>query len=122
MIINEDVLTFVPTKTYNLITAFGLMNFFSFEEAEAIYRMVFKCLKNSGTFIVKHQMGVCEDVLINGYSNELGCEYYANYRWIENELNLLSKVGFKISEVVDIYPDEFNRWKNTKFYALVCEK
>jgi HAD superfamily phosphoserine phosphatase-like hydrolase len=121
-IINEDVLTFVPTKTYNLITAFGLMMFFSFEEAEAIYRMVFKCLKKSGTFIVKHQMGVREDVCINGYSNELGCEYYANYRWIENELNLLSKVGFKISEVVDIYPDEFNRWENTKFYALVCEK
>ena len=64
----------------------------------------------------------CEDVCIKGYSNELGCEYYANYRWIENELNLLRKVGFKISEVVDIYPDEFNRWKNTKFYALVCEK
>jgi hypothetical protein len=122
VIINEDVLTFLPSKKYNLITAFGLLNYFSYVEAEAIYQMVFNGLKKSGKFILKHQMGVTEDVLIKGYSSELGCDYYSNYRWIENELNLLRDVGFKISEVVDIYPPEFNRFDNTHFFAIVCTK
>jgi hypothetical protein len=122
VIINEDVLTFLPSKMYNLITAFGLMNFFSYKEAEAIYQMVFNGCKKSGKFIVKHQMGIREDVFIKGYSNELGCDYYSNYRWLENEKNLLRDIGFKISEVVDIYPPEFNRWDNTHFYAIVCTK
>ena len=122
VIVNEDVLCFHPTQKYDVITAFGLMQFFNFKETQVVYKMVFNALNTLGVFVVKHQMGICEDVSVNGYSSELGTDYYSNYRWLENELNLLRDVGFKISEVADIYPPEFNRWDNTHFYAIVCTK
>jgi HAD superfamily phosphoserine phosphatase-like hydrolase len=121
-VVNKDVLDLEIDRNYDVITAFGLMNFFNFQEASGVYKKVFDLLEQNGIFIVKHQMGVDEDVVEDAYSSELGCNYFSNYRSLQNESDLLKKIGFRIQEIIDIYPDKFNRWDNTHFYAIVCSK
>jgi len=121
-IINCDILNFSIDRYFDLITIFGVMNYFNSIEAEKIYSSVFEILKHGQLMLVKHQMGVNENVVIDGYSQELKTDYYSEYRWLNNEMQLITNAGFSIIETVDIYPEEFNRWSNTHFYALVCEK
>jgi len=56
------------------------------------------------------------------FFKELQSYYFSYYRDLEKEKELLKEIGFKIKQVVDIYPKEYNRWNNTHFYAIVCEK
>lgn len=121
-LINLDILDYMPNQQFDVVTAFGVMNFFSAEEARIIYDKVFKSVLTGGTFIVKNQMGINGDVIFNGYSEELGCQYFSQYRHLDREIRLLEQAGFVVKERVDIYPEEFNRWSDTHFYALVCSK
>lgn len=92
------------------------------EQANIIYIKVMRFLKDDGVLVVKHQMGIEEDVVVDGYSKELESNYFSEYRWIKKERELLRGVGFGDIETIDIYPPEYNRWDNTHFYALVCKK
>jgi cyclopropane fatty-acyl-phospholipid synthase-like methyltransferase len=119
---DEDVLTFDTEHGYDIVAAFGLLNFFSEEEAKLLFRKIYKFSVPNGMAIVKHQMGVNETVVVNGYSEELQQPYYSEYRHVAREKELLLEAGFSHVEVIDIYPAEYNRWPNTHFYALVGTK
>ena len=121
-VINTDLLELEIDDNFDYVSLFGVMNYFNREEASIIYKKAFSFLKNNGKLIVKHQMGIHKDVVINGFSEELQTDYYSEYRWIEKEIVLLKDIGFKAIEIIDIYPEEYNRWDNTHFYALVCQK
>jgi len=119
-IINEDIQTFSFDLKFDLITLFGIMNYFSFEEADRLYRKIFNSF--NGVMIIKNQFGINEDVIIDNFSEELNNYYFSEYRYIKKEIKLLEDIGFKINDIIDIYPSEYNRWNNTHFYAIVCEK
>jgi HAD superfamily phosphoserine phosphatase-like hydrolase len=121
-IINEDLLSFETDEQFDFISIFGVMNFFNYNEALSIYKKLINLLNNDGSLIIKNQMGVKEDVVINGYSEELKTNYYSEYRHIDKEIKLLKEIGFLFIDKYDIYPPEYNRWENTHFYALVCRK
>lgn len=97
------------------------MHYFNRDEAARIYVKYHSLLRDRGKFIIKNQFGVNEDVTVQGYSEELKQNYFAQYRSIETETTILKQAGFSHFEVVDIYPPEFNRWQNTHFYALIAE-
>jgi SAM-dependent methyltransferase len=122
IVVNEDIKMYEPSSVFDLITMFGIVQFFDYDEIEKIYKKYFKYLKPHGKLIIKNQFGVKEDVLVSGYSEELKEDYFSQYRYIENETELLTKTGYKNIEVIDIYPPECNRWNNTHFYAIVAEK
>jgi HAD superfamily phosphoserine phosphatase-like hydrolase len=119
-LIDADLNEYETSEQFDLITVFGVMNFFSRTEALRLYGKAAKWLKSDGVLIVKHQMGVQEDVLVDGYSQELDTNYYSEYRWVRHEMQLLADAGFCVKDPFDIYPPNFNRWPNTHFYALVC--
>ena len=70
-IIVEDLLCFEPVEKFDVVTSFGLMNFFNEKEAHYIYRMAYDSLNKNGTLIVKHNMGLLEDVYVDKISDEL---------------------------------------------------
>jgi len=121
-VVNKTVIEFIPSKKYDLITFFGVMQYFNEEEAVEIYRKYFQYVKDGGKMLIKNQFGVHSDVTVDGYSEEMKTNYYSCYRYIEKEVNILKDIGFKKVETVDIYPPEYNRWENTHFYAIVAEK
>ena len=122
-VINEDLLKvkLPPNEKYDIASLFGVMNYFDFSEAAILYKRVKSFLKSNGVLIIKNQFGVNEDVIVNGYSEELQTNYYSEYRHLEKEKSLLKNIGFEDIETVDIYPPEYNRWDNTHFYALICK-
>ena len=121
-IINEDILNLQLSldHKYDIVSLFGVMPYFDYDEAILIYDKVKKYIKDDGILIVKNQFGVKEDVVVNGFSEELKTNYYSEYRHVEKEKNILIEKGFSNVEVIDIYPAEYNRWDNTHFYALIC--
>ncbi len=121
-VINTNLLELEIDDCFDYASLFGVMNYFNKEEASIIYKKAFSFLEEDGKLIVKHQMGMREDVVINGFSEELQTDYYSEYRWIDKEIALLKDVGFKTIDIIDIYPKEYNRWDNTHFYALICQK
>ncbi len=122
-VINADLLALpIKQKTFDIISLFGVMNCFNLAEAKSIYQQAFDLLKSGGSLIVKNQMGIHEDVTVNGFSEEIGSNYFANYRHVEAEIALLQTFGFSDVCKFDIYPKEYNRWENTHFYALSASK
>lgn len=120
-VINKKIFDYKTDKKFDLVTIFGSMHYFNGEEAKKIYSIVKELLKSKGKLIIKNQFGVKEDVTVSGYSEEQKADYFASYRYIQNEVKLLENIGYQNIEVVDIYPPEANRWDNTHFYAIVAE-
>jgi cyclopropane fatty-acyl-phospholipid synthase-like methyltransferase len=121
-VVNQNILDFESTETFDIVIAFGVMNFFSKAEAKKLYKQFFKFMAQGGTLIIKNQMGVAEDVIVDQHSEELGQHYYSEYRTVSHESKLISAAGFSVKDVHDIYPGEFNRWPNTRFQCIVASK
>jgi cyclopropane fatty-acyl-phospholipid synthase-like methyltransferase len=120
---NEDLLEVKPEESfYDIVSLFGVMNYFNSSEAEKIYKKVYHALKPKGMIVVKNQFGVKEDVIIEGYSKELQTDYFSHYRQTDKEIACLKKIGFCKIEKIDIYPPKYNRWNNTHFFALIGYK
>lgn len=118
-IVNDNILTFETTDRFDLVIAFGVMNFFSTKEACQLYKAFHRFTAPGGTLIIKNQMGVLEDVIVDQHSDELGQPYYSEYRTVAHESALITEAGFNVKSVHDIYPDAFNRWPNTRFQCIV---
>ncbi|MCR5164827.1 MAG: class I SAM-dependent methyltransferase [Thermoguttaceae bacterium] len=120
-IVVSDITDFETTRKFDVINFFGIIQYFNRDEAARLYSKYKAFLKPNGKFLIKNQFGVREDVLVDGFSEELQCNYYSEYRTLDTETAILKRAGFSHFEVVDIYPPEFNRWENTHFYALIVE-
>jgi cyclopropane fatty-acyl-phospholipid synthase-like methyltransferase len=121
-IFNQTIMDFNSADAFDLVTIFGVMQYFSEQEAVEIYAKYYPYLKERGKLIVKNQLGVSEDVIVEGYSEEQKTDYFSHYRHIGKEQKIIETIGYKNVEVHDIYPPECNRWDNTHFYAIVAEK
>lgn len=121
-IVNEDISTYQADKQYDLITMFGISQYFNKKEITNIYKKYCSYLKSNGKLIIKNQFGVNQDVVVSGYSENLKTDYFSEYRHLEKEINILNNAGLKNIKVIDIYPLKYNRWKNTHFYAIIAEK
>jgi cyclopropane fatty-acyl-phospholipid synthase-like methyltransferase len=121
-VVHESIDRFETDEIYDLITMFGISQYFNCDEIKQIYKKYLNNLKETGKLIIKNQFGVKEDVDVSGYSEELKENYYSQYRHIDKEVKILETIGYKNIEIVDIYPPECNRWENTHFYAIVAEK
>jgi cyclopropane fatty-acyl-phospholipid synthase-like methyltransferase len=119
-IYNQSIEDFLPEKGYDIVSMFGVVQYFSEEEVAALYSKYKTALNPGGRLIVKNQFGVEGDVEVSGVSQELNKEYLSQYRHIEKEVSILKSVGFEEVDVIDIYPPEANRWSNTHFYAIVA--
>lgn len=120
-IYNEDIFEFKPQEKFDIITMFGIMHYLNKKEAKQLYDKYKNYLNKGGKLLIKQQFAIQEDVIVAGYSEELKQNYYSEYRTITHEKNILKELGYKIIEVIDIYPKKSNRWNNTHFWALVVE-
>ena len=120
-IYNENLINFSIEKKFGIATMFGTAHYFNEKESLNIYKNIFSMLDDDSVFILKNQFGVEETKTVTE-SEVLGKEYFAQYRFIDYEIKRLEGIGFKNIVIHDIYPAKENKWKDTHFYALVCEK
>lgn len=121
-IYHEDMFDYIPETKIDIIIAFGTMHYVDEPEATLLYEKYLQYLKPGGVFIIKNQFGLEEDVNVAGYSEEQKTDYWSQYRHIKKEQQILTKIGYEVVEVCDIYPPECNRWPNTHFFAIVGKK
>lgn len=119
-VFNESIVDFEPSKKYDLVLMFGIVQYFNESEIQDLYLKYQKCLKPSGKLIIKNQFGVHEDVIVSGMQEELGKPYYSQYRHLDKEVSTLKSIGFNVVDTFDVYPPEANRWDNTHFYAITA--
>lgn len=110
----------IPARHFDLAILFGVANYLSQSEANALYQRIALGLTDRGVFIAKHQCGVEDEVMVDHYSEALGQHYHARYPNLATEQDTLSKFFQVVT--IDIYPPSANTWGNTHFYALVCRK
>ncbi len=116
----SDVLEYTDNRQYDVILLFGVVMYFSEEDTRKIYAKCRDLLREDGTLIVKHQCGVDGDVAIDNFSPAIGDNYYAVYKHVKKDTELLKE--FFDVEVVDVYPERLNPWPNTHFYGFVATK
>lgn len=121
-VINAALEGFYYHKEFDLVLSTGVMQFFKKNIAEGIYKNIFKMVKTDGLFIMRLHCGINETVLVNNFSDELQTEYFAEYRQVDEEINLLKSIGFDSVEKHDILPDTLNVWENTRHFIFVCKK
>ena len=121
-VVNTDIKEYHTNKKFDIITMFGIVQYFNEQEIISIYRKYYEYIKNDGLLIIKTQFGIYDDITVSGYSIELKTDYYSHYRKLNKEMEILQNVGYKNIDFFDIYPPECNRWENTHFYAIVANK
>lgn len=108
-------------EKYDLILLFGLTMYLSDEELDDLLKKVINAMNEKSIFIIKNQFGIEKEVIVDNFSENLQCFYYAKYRKLADMCKIIQEHGFSY-EIIDIYPDYINKYKNTHEYALVLKR
>ncbi len=122
LVINADLIGFKIRKEYNIVLCTGVGQCFPRNEMKDIYSNIVDMLDDKGYFISRMHCGIKEDVMVEGFSEELGTDYFAEFRSVDKEVELIKEVGFSEVELVDFLPDSINVWDNTRHYYFICKK
>lgn len=117
-VVQARVEDFASVEKFDVVCAFGLMQYFNEHEAAEIYKKIAGLLKPQGLLLVKNQFGLKERVTVSGFSREMNRNYYSEYRTLAEECHLLRTAGFGMTLCGEIYPESFNRWPDTRFLAI----
>jgi SAM-dependent methyltransferase len=121
-VINADLIGFKIRKEFDVALCFGVSQCFIKNEINDIYKNIYSMLKVGGYFIMRMQCGIEKTKVVNGFSEELQTNYFAEYRQWEEEIDLLKEIGFNSIERFDIFPDTLNVWPDSRHYIFVCKK
>lgn len=119
-IIHSTIQQFFTEEKFDVVSAFGLMQYFNEYEASEIYKRITGFLKPYGLLLIKNQLGLRERVTVNGFSPEMNDDYYSEYRTLREECEILRSAGFSMTLVEEIYPEKFNRWPDTRFMTITA--
>jgi SAM-dependent methyltransferase len=122
LVINADILGFKIRKQFDLVLFLGVAQCFKKIDAVEMYRSLFEMTKPGGVLIVRMHCGLEKDKIINGFSEELQTNYFAEYRYVNDEIETLKMVGYDTVEKHDILPDSLNVWPDTRHFIFVCKK
>lgn len=122
LVINADLLGFKMRKQFDVVICTGVAQYFTKEVMGDIYQNIYDMLDKNGTLIVRSHCGLKENVIIDGYSEELQTDYYAEYRQLDSEVEFMKSFGFKSIEVHDVLPDSLNVWENTRHFIFIIKK
>jgi SAM-dependent methyltransferase len=121
MVINAKLEGFCIRKEFDIAIATGVMQCFPTEEVVDLYSNIYKMVKKDGLLIMRIHCGLNETIVINK-SEELGIEYFAEYRQVDEEKERILNAGFSEVNVLDEAPEELNVWENTRHFMFVCKK
>lgn len=115
-----DVRDYVPAARYDAVLLFGVIqHLIVADERASLYQRCAKALELGGVFIVKSQFGLRGAVEVNGYSDDLGMDFYSLYPALNDEVAMLES-AFPIVSVEDIFPPDLSPHENTKFRHILC--
>ena len=122
-LINADLLGFNIRKEFDAVLCLGVAQCFSRPEITDIYHKLYSMVRSGGLLIIRSHCGLEKDKTVNGFSDELQTDYFAQYRHLDSEIALLKNdIGFESVEIFDFLPDTINVWPDTRHFYFVCKK
>ncbi len=122
LVINAEIIGFKIRKLFDAVLCFGVAQCFERDVMACIYANMYDMIKPGGLLIVRTHCGLEVDKIVDGFSEELQTEYYAEYRQVDKEEAMLKNLGFESVERYDIFPDTLNVWPDTRHFIFVCKK
>lgn len=120
LVINANIENFKIRKSFDVVTATGIMQFFPESAVRDIYQNIYDMLKPGGRLVMRAHVGLYETVRVEK-SDELQADYFAEFRHVDLETKILQECGFAV-EVIDEVAPEFSVWDNTKHLYFVGSK
>ena len=115
-----DVTRFESDEKFDIVLLYGVVTHLTEIEEDKVYLKILNLLSHNGIAIIKHQVSLDRDLIINSYSDVLGQDYSARY---PSNLTTQIKLNRLFREVESLeYPKEFNAFKNTKHVAYFVWK
>ncbi|MEM7573474.1 MAG: class I SAM-dependent methyltransferase [Bacteroidota bacterium] len=121
MVINAQLEEFKVRRQFDLILLTGVAQCFKKEVMAGIYQNIGEMLGPNSYFISRMHCGLQEDVIVDGWSEELQTDYFAEYRQLDKEIELIKASGMSKVETFDFLPDTINVWENTRHFYFVCK-
>lgn len=116
-----DIRHYCRVHQYDAVLLLGVITSLEgVDEREEVYRNCAAMLKPEGVLFVKAQFGIEDEVIVDGWSEQLGAHYRAVYPQLQAEVDLLQR--FFDVEVEDPYPSTLNPHQNTHFHYLLARK
>ncbi len=114
-----DLRTYRPNSMFDVVLMFGVIHYIiCIKERSVLYENLRNYIVENGYLIIKSQFGILEAVEVNKYLDEISGQYYSLYPYLNQEVDLLSKL-YDVS-VHDLYPSDMSPHENTRFFHLVC--
>lgn len=121
LVINAKLEGFLIRKKFDIAISTGVMQYFPAENVVGLYTNLFEMLKKGGLLILRIHCGLKETVVVDK-SEEIGNDYFAEFRQVDEEKERLLKIGFSDVQVLDKAPEELNVWDNTRHFIFICKK
>ncbi len=112
-----DVTDFKSEIKFDLILVHGVVTYLSKEEEGTLYRNILGLMGTGGTAVIKNQIGLEQEIIINLYSNDLEAEYSARYPFRNGQEHDLIFYFGDIKTI--LYPERFNKFKETAHVAFL---
>jgi hypothetical protein len=76
-------------------------------------------ISQPGYIVIKNQVSLSHEIVVNDFSNDLGVNYSARYPSLGSQQQLIWEVFGNVRSLV--YPKNLNRFKNTINVAFIIE-
>jgi len=115
----QDLLDYSNDEKFGLILLFGVVTHLELHEETLIYRKIKSMISQPGYIVIKNQVSLSHEIVVNDFSNDLGVNYSARYPSLGSQQQLIWEVFGNVRSLV--YPKNLNRFKNTINVAFIIE-
>lgn len=116
----QDLLEFSTKKQFDLILLFGVVTYLELTEETEMYKKIKLLLRKGGLAVIKNQVSLTQELVVNEYSTNLEFDYSARYPSLESQTKIINQI-FGNCRVLT-YPEQFNTFKNTIHVSYVIEE
>lgn len=116
----QNLLEFSTKKQFDLILLFGVVTHLELTEETEMYKKIKLWLRKGGLAVIKNQVSLTQELVVNEYSTNLEFDYSARYPSLESQTKIINQI-FGNCRVLT-YPEQFNTFKNTIHVSYVIEE
>ncbi len=114
-----EVTQFKSLLQFDLILLFGVVTHLTKMEEERIFLNISNFLATNGVAVIKHQVSLKNEVIVNQFSPALNSNYSARYPTLMDQESKLKDLFRDVS--ILRYPAEFNKFKDTIHASFVVK-
>ena len=115
----QNLLDYSNDEKFGLVLLFGVVTYLEINEEILIYRKIKSIISQPGYTVIKNQVSLSQEIVVDYFSTDLGVNYSARYPSLESQQQLIYEVFGNVRSLA--YPKDLNRFNNTLNVAFIIE-